>query len=62
MEDCESGAVFEGAVGGVPTVGVYGGAEGGSLQRPEDGEVCDVAGPIGEGAPVMRVRQRLVIC
>jgi hypothetical protein len=49
VEGCESGIVFEGAVGGIPAVGVYGYAQGGSVGCPNSGDVCGVAGPIGKG-------------
>jgi hypothetical protein len=46
---CARGVFFYGPVGGIPAVGVYGSAEGGSLGRPEGGEVRGVASLIGEG-------------
>jgi hypothetical protein len=50
VEGCARGVVFEGAIWGVPAVGVYGCAEGGSLGGPEVGEIGGVADPSSEGS------------
>lgn len=54
MEVCVRGVVFEGSVGGIPEIGIYGGVEGSGLGCPDGGEVrC--RWPNRREAPVMRV-------